>query len=92
LSDIAFRQLILAKSLTVAQAAEKYGCSDRNVRLWLAKWPIGVKICDGRHRISEPLLQLCVCAEPVNRTNRHRSRRQTVRSRLSMDLCSTEVC
>jgi hypothetical protein len=38
MSDVAFRQLVLAKWLTPAQAAKKYGCSDRTVRLWLAKW------------------------------------------------------
>jgi hypothetical protein len=59
-TDIAFRRLILAKWLTVADAAARYGACDRTVRLWLARWPVAVKINDGRHRISEPLLDLCV--------------------------------
>lgn len=67
MNDIAFRHLIFARSMTVAAAAEKYGCHPRTVRMWLARWPIGVKINDGRHRISEPLLDLCVSDDPDER-------------------------
>jgi hypothetical protein len=38
LSDIAFGHCVLAKWLTVRQAAKKYGCCDRSVREWLSKW------------------------------------------------------
>jgi uncharacterized protein YjcR len=58
MTDPAFRNLILARSLTAAAAAEKYGCHPRTVRMWLAKWPIGMKINGAVHRVSEPLLDL----------------------------------
>ena len=31
---LAFQQLVLAKSLSVGQAAERYGCTTRTVRYW----------------------------------------------------------
>jgi hypothetical protein len=44
MSDFAFRHLVLAKWLTVADAAEKYGCHPRTVTIWLARVLIGTKI------------------------------------------------
>jgi hypothetical protein len=35
--------------------------------MWLARWPIGLKICDRAHRISEPLLDLCISDDPDER-------------------------
>jgi hypothetical protein len=67
LSDATFRHLVLAKPLTVADAASKYGCHERTVRGWLAKWPISVKLNGAVHRISEPLLDLCVSDDPDER-------------------------
>jgi Homeodomain-like domain len=68
LSDIAFRHLVLAaKWLTVSDAADKYGVTRRTVRTWLARWPISVKINGATHRISEPLLDLCISDDPDER-------------------------
>ena len=64
MSDFAFRQLILARSMTVADAAQKYGCHPRTVTMWLTKWPVGVKINGAAYRISEPLLDLCISDDP----------------------------
>jgi hypothetical protein len=69
MTDIATRHLVLAKWLTVAQAAKRYGVCDRTVRLWLARWPVGVKINGAAYRISEPLLDLLVGGDPDERAS-----------------------
>jgi hypothetical protein len=55
-------------SATVTDAAKKYDVHPRTVRAWLAKWPISVKINRAQHRISEPLLDLCVSDDADERT------------------------
>ena len=53
---LAFQQLVLAKSLSVGQAAERYGCTTRTVRYWCRNAPISCKIAGGTQRISDPLV------------------------------------
>jgi hypothetical protein len=55
---LAFQQLVLAKSLSVGQAAERYGCTTRTVRYWCRNAPISCKIAGGTQRISDPLLSV----------------------------------
>jgi hypothetical protein len=57
---LAFLQLTLARSASIAQVAERFGVSSRTVRRWAWMNPISVKIAGGTRRISLPLVDLLV--------------------------------
>jgi hypothetical protein len=92
MSTTVFRSLVLARWLTVAQAAEKYGVCDRTVRMWLASWPISAKICDRAYRVSEPLLDLCVSDDPDERAAVADFLAGSLRGRSCAALSNVAVC
>jgi hypothetical protein len=60
---IAWLVLVLAKSLSVEQAARRYGVTARTVGRWAWHVPISCKIAHGSRRISVPLCDVFVIGE-----------------------------
>jgi hypothetical protein len=59
----AFLQLVLAKSLSVEQAAKRYGCQPRTIRRWCWVAPISCRIAGGSRRVSVPLADVYAAGE-----------------------------
>jgi hypothetical protein len=68
MSDLAHLQLVLARSMSVEQAAERYGYSERTIRHWASVAPISVRIAGGSHRISVPLADIYAVSLARNRS------------------------
>jgi len=58
MSSLAFFHLVVSCSMTVAEAAARYGRSVRTIRRWCEELPIGHRLGGGPHRISVPLADL----------------------------------
>jgi hypothetical protein len=58
MSSLAFFHLVASCSMTVPEAALRYGRSVRTIRRWCEEAPISHRIGGGPHRISVPLADL----------------------------------
>ena len=51
-------QLVLERSVSIAQAARRYGRHERAIRHWCWVAPISVRVAGGSRRVSLPLADL----------------------------------
>src|SRR5262249_34727024 len=58
ISDLTHLQLVLARSMSVEQAARRYRRRVRAIRDWASVAPISVRIAGGSHRVSVPLADI----------------------------------
>jgi Helix-turn-helix domain len=58
MTSLGFFHLVLADPMSVAQAAQRYGCSKRTIRRWCQELSISHRVAGGPHRISVPLADL----------------------------------
>jgi hypothetical protein len=59
----AFMQLVLERSVSIAQAARRYGRHERAIRNWCGVAPISVRVAGGSRRVSLPLADLYAAGE-----------------------------
>jgi hypothetical protein len=60
---LAFMQLVLARSISIEQAAARYGRHERAIRRWCWVAPISVRVAGGSRRVSIPLADLYAAGE-----------------------------
>jgi Helix-turn-helix domain len=58
MSSLAFFYLVVSCSMTVGEAARRYGKSVRTIRRWCEEASISHRVGGGPHRISAPLADL----------------------------------
>jgi hypothetical protein len=60
---LAFMQLVLEKSVSIEQAARRYGRHERAIRHWCWMAPISVRVAGGSRRVSLQLADLFAIGE-----------------------------
>ncbi len=55
MTSLAFFHLVVAASMTVPEAAQRYGKSVRTIRRWCEEAPISHRVGGSPHRVSVPL-------------------------------------